>query len=195
MSRSREVFLVVVAFSVVTSCGGGTNRVGLDESGGVQDTGISSQDLRTVTQRMARSIVSISVIAQAPKPPRVAFLKLKNNSSEIVDTNMFLERIRRLLLKHSGGRLRFLDRERVADIMREREAKRAGVVTSSGANALGGADYFLTGTISSIDKAAGELRSTYTRFSFRLTDAETSDIVWEDEYEMKKVGERAFWDR
>ena len=176
------------------TCGPHTNRVHVDQTGGLEDTGIDSQDLRTVTQRMSRSLMQVPDVANASSPPRIAFLEVKNNSNDILDTEMFLRKIRRLLLKFGQGRIRFLDRARVKEILKEREAKRAGLVTSAGSKNLAGADFFLTGVISSIDKASGDTRSTYTLFSFRLTDAETSEIVWEDEYEMKKVGQRAFWD-
>jgi penicillin-binding protein activator len=190
----RFIVPVFLACWMAMGCAGSTNRVHVDETGGVEDTGIDSQDLRTIVQRMARSIIQINAIATADSPPRIAFLDIKNSSNDILDTGMFLRKIRTLLLKHSQGRIRFIDRARVREIIKEREAKRAGLISSAGSKNLAGADYFLTGNISSIDKAAGDLRSTYTLVSFRLTDAETSDIIWEDEYEMKKVGKRAFWD-
>lgn len=195
-SLSESVRYLIAVFSIIaaTSCGTQTNRVHVDETGGVEDTGIDSQDLRTVTQKMARSLIQIHEVSQSSSPARIAFLEVKNNSNDILDTEMFLRKIRRLLLKHGEGRMRFLDRARVKEIIKEREAKRAGVVTSGGTRGLAGADFFLTGVISSIDKAVADKRSTYTLFSFRLTDAESSEIVWEDEYEMKKVGQRAFWD-
>lgn len=190
----KRLVVFVVTCSVYIGCAGSTNRVHVDETGGVEDTGIDSQDLRTVGQRMARSLLQVHSIANAESPVRIAFLEVKNNSNDILDTEMFLRKIRTLLLKHSQGKIRFLDRARVKDIIKEREAKRAGLITTGGAKDLSGADYFLTGVISSIDKASKDLRSTYTMISFRLTDSETSEIIWEDEYEMKKVGQRAFWD-
>ena len=188
--------LAAAAGLLPTACAPrGVRRMHVDQASLAEDTGVSSQDLRTVTQRMARSLITIHAIAQAPHPPRVAFLEMANRSNEILDTNMFLEKIRSQLIKYSGGRLRFLDRASVKVIIKEREAKRAGLITSGKRAGLAGADFFLTGVISSIDKARGAHRATYTRFSFRLTDAETSDIVWEDEYEMKKAATRDFWDR
>ena len=198
--RSRPLpRIVIVALSLLTmlACASqrGPRRIHVDQDSMAEDTGVSSQDLRTVTQRMARSLITVHPIAMAPKPPRIAFIEMRNNTSEILDTNMFLGKIRSQLIKHGQGRLRFLDRASVKAIIKEREAKRAGLVTSGKRAGLGGADFFLTGNISGIDKSAGAHRATYTRFSFRLTDAETSDIIWEDEYEMKKVATRDYWDQ
>jgi len=186
-------FLAVGMF-FSSGCAHHTERVGLDEDAGVVDTFASSQDIRTVAQRMASSLLQVPEISSAAQPPRIAFLSVENRSSEIFDSDMMLEKIRTLLLKNARGKLRFLDRAKVKEIIKEREAKRAGIVTTSGSKLLGGADFFLTGIISSIEKQEEKKRSTYTRFSFRLTDAESSDIIWEDEYEIKKVSERATWD-
>jgi len=192
--KSATAVILQLLLSGAILCCGHTNRVHVDHAGGVEDTGIDSQDLRTVAQKMARGIINLHPVSQAKSPPRIAFLEVKNNSNDILDTEMFLRKIRTLLLKYGNGRLRFLDRARVQAILQERKAKRAGLITTGESKNLAGADFFLTGVISSIDKAAGDKRSTYTVFSFRLTDAESSEIIWEDEYEMKKVGQRAFWD-
>ena len=78
----------------------------------------------------------------------------------------------------------------MGDIRAEREAKRAGEVTSSGEKQVSGADYFLTGTLKSISKSAGGMVSDYVYFSFELIDAESSNVVWANDYDVKKVGER-----
>ena len=76
-----------------------------------------------------------------------------------------------------------------------REMKRRGEVSTAGQKMLLGADFFLTGTLSSIDKMMNGKRSTFTSYSFRLTDAESSAIIWEDEYDVKKVGKSGMYDR
>jgi penicillin-binding protein activator len=51
-----------------------------------------------------------------------------------------------------------------------------------------GADYFLTGKLQGISTKAAAGVSDYVLFSFRLTDARTSIIVWESSAEIKKQG-------
>lgn len=193
--RSVIAVVVVQCGIAVIGCSGGTNRVGLDDSGGVHSLGVSSQDFRTVGQTMARSLSQCSEIVSYSTVPNVAFLEITNNSSEFIDTDALLEEIRYLLLQYNDGRYRFIDRDNVEAIIREREARRAGITSSElDTAALASADFFLTGTISSIEEVEDGERSTYLRFSFRLVDAETSAIVWEDRYEIKKVSSRATWD-
>jgi uncharacterized protein (TIGR02722 family) len=176
-------------------CAAKTNRVDVSTDEPFSDTETSSKDLQSVAQLMARSLIALPQISTAKKPPRIAFVDVKNETNEIINKNLFIEKMRTLLLKNAAGRMIVLDREIAMQIQRERDAKRGGKYGSSSKKVLSGADFFLTGKLSSIDKQAGGKRSTYTRYAFRLTDAESSDILWEDEYEVKKVGKAGLYDR
>jgi uncharacterized protein (TIGR02722 family) len=191
ISKNIATLLIGLAF---VGCVAETSRVDVatDEAG---DTETSSKDLLAVAQNMARSLVQLPQISNAATPPRIAFADVKNETSEIINKNLFIEKMRTLLLKNAGGRMVFLDREISEQISKERQMKRSGEVGSSGSKVRSGADYFLTGKLSSIDKQLGGKRSTYTRYAFRLTDAESTDILWEDEYEVKKVGSAGLYDR
>lgn len=184
--------------ALLAGCFGGlTNRVDVDSEDRLADTGTNSKDLRTVAETMARSIVSLAPLARAGTPPRIALLRVQNRSNELIDTQIITEKIRTLLVKNAGGRVIFVDRSDITvdALEAERAGKRAGVLTSTDVKTVSGVDFFLAGTLASLDKAGGGVRSTYTRFSFRLTDAESSDIIWEDEYEMKKSATTGIWDQ
>jgi PBP1b-binding outer membrane lipoprotein LpoB len=144
---------------------------------------------------MARSLITIPQISRAETAPRVAFLDVRNRTNQIIDKEIFLNSIRTLLIQNTQGRVVFLDRTRINEVIAERELKRRGVVGASDRKILSGVDFFLTGELNAIDKVEGAARSTYTRYSFRLTDAESSDIIWEDVYEVKKVGRRGTFDQ
>ena len=185
-----------VLFMFVYGCGGQSRRIEVDKTFEFEGTGTDSQDLRTVCEKMARSIVTLPQISNAKHPPKIAFLEIRNQTSEIINKELFLDKIRTLLIKYTRGRVLFLDRAIIDSIIEERELKKENIVGSSNPQlkVLLGADYFLTGEMMSIDKRAGDKQATYTRYSFRLTDAESSAVVWEDDYEMKKVKEVGQWD-
>ncbi len=186
----------LAAVGVLTGCAAPmSRRVDVDSPSPLGDTTTDSQDLRTIAQRMARSLVTVEQISSAGSPPRVAFLDVNNRTNQIIDKEIFLNSIRTLLIQHSGGKVVFLDRARINQIMAERELKRKGVVGASERKVLSGVDFFLTGELNAIDKVEGPTRMTYTRYSFRLTDAESSDIIWEDAYEVKKIGRRGTFDQ
>jgi hypothetical protein len=89
------------------------------------------------------------------------------------------------------GQVSFLDREMMKTLERERELKRSGQVTASAdpnVVEFGGADFFLTGKLDGMTTRTSAGTSDYVLYSFRLTDARTSRIVWEDVAEIKKQG-------
>jgi uncharacterized protein (TIGR02722 family) len=179
----------------LVGCVAKTSRVDTASDEPFSDTETSSKDLKAVAQKMARSLIGLHQIQKATTPPRIAFSDVKNETNEIINKNLFIEKMRTLLLRNSQGRMIFLDREIASDITNERDAKRAGALSSGKMKARSGADFFLTGKLSSIDKQSGGTRSTYTRYAFRLTDAESTAIVWEDDYEVKKIGSAGLYDR
>jgi PBP1b-binding outer membrane lipoprotein LpoB len=194
MKLSKFALFMLCVFLISCSAGK-TNRVAIDTDEPFSDVETSSKDLDTVAQKMTASLLQLNQISNAKTPVRIAFADVKNETNEIINKNLFIEKMRTLLLKNAQGRMVFLDREISADIMKEREDKRAGQVSSTSSKMRSGADFFLTGKLASIDKVSGKNRSNYTRYSFRLTDAESTDILWEDDYEVKKVGESGLYDR
>ena len=163
-----------------------------DERGFVAGTGIESQDLVSVTDKMARSILGIPQIARAQVPPSIVLDPVVNNTRFPINKDMFLTRIRVMLNSKAAGQVSFLDREMMKTLERERDLKRSGQVTASadpnGPSEFGGADYFLTGKLEGNTTKAAAGISDYVLYTFRLTDARTSRIVWEDFAEIKKQG-------
>lgn len=190
-----KLFSFICVATLMACSAGKTNRVAIDTDEPFSDVETSSKDLEAVAQKMSASLLRLPQIAGASAPVRIAFSDVKNETNEILNKNLFIEKMRTLLLKNAQGRMIFLDREIGTDVAKERENKRSGEVTSTSTKMKSGADYFLTGKLSSIDKVSGSKRSNYTRYTFRLTDAESTDILWEDDYEVKKVGESGLYDR
>ncbi|MDK1032039.1 MAG: hypothetical protein QGD94_08545 [Planctomycetia bacterium] len=187
MKRRLMTVVLGVAVVLAAGCTGTTKRLAPDELSDLEfGTGITSQDFRSVAQRMARSLVTLAQIQNATTPPKIAFIAVQNNSNDFIDGDSFLNKMRTELIKHAGGKMVFLDRAIITAIERENRDKGRGKRTTSGEKTPLGADFFLTGIIESIDKVAGGGRTSYIRLSFRLTDAGSSAIVWEDDYEIKK---------
>ena len=163
-----------------------TNRIGPDDVDPLGGTGIDSQELRTICQRMARELQDCAELFERGVP-RVVVQPPENRTAFQIDARNFSDKIRRLLIQHAGSRMRFLAREDMEAIGAEREAKRDGIVGHSGLKPLSGADYLLTGTIGSLSKQNSSGRTDYFSCRFRVVDMETSEILWEREYEFKKA--------
>ncbi|MEK6564039.1 MAG: penicillin-binding protein activator LpoB [Candidatus Omnitrophota bacterium] len=160
-----------------------------DDDDNLGGTGIESTDIMTVARKMALSILEIPEVMNAKGTPRIAILPVKNNTRFIINKDIFTQKIRIELNKNATGKVRFLARDRIEDVLKEREAKRKNLVTASKEDDLLGVDLYLTGELTGLSKAASGNRSDYVLMAFQLIDAENSDIVWEDSYEIKRVGE------
>ena len=194
MTWKMLVPVVIGSLALLVGCAE-QGRVPVDREDPFISTTTDSKDVETVAQQMAREIVTVPQIANAQTPPTIAFAKVENRSSVPLDTKMFLEKIRTLLMKNTGGKIAFLNRDKAEEIYRERDMKRSGEVAGGPKKAVLGADYFLTGTVSAIDKGDGKWRSTFMRYEFNLTDAESSQLIWANEYEVKKVGKKGMFDQ
>ena len=162
-----------------------------DERGFVAGTGVESQDLLAVTDKMARSVLSVPEIVHAQGIPRIVLEPVINETRFPINKDIFLTRIRTQLNQNARNKVRFLAREQMKALERERDLKQSGAVTSnSDPNAVEfkGADFFLTGKLSGMTTRTSAGTSDYVLYSFQLIDARTSDIVWEDSAEIKKQG-------
>jgi len=162
-----------------------------DEQGFVAGTGVESQDLVAVTDKMAKSILTTPQIANAQSVPRVVLDPVNNNTRFPINKDIFLARIRAELNTKARGKVVFLARDRMEALQREKQLKQTGQVTSaSDPNKVEfrGADFFLTGTLSGLTTRTSAGTSDYILYTFQLIDARTSDIIWEDSAEIKKQG-------
>jgi hypothetical protein len=162
-----------------------------DEQGFVAGTGVESQDLVMVADKMARSILAIPQIANAATPPTIVLNPVENQTRFPINKETFLTRIRLQLNSKAQGKVMFLARNQMEALEKERNLKREGSVTASADPAMQefkGADYFLTGTLQGMSTRTKAGTSDYILYDFHLIDARTSVIVWEDGSEIKKQG-------
>jgi PBP1b-binding outer membrane lipoprotein LpoB len=162
-----------------------------DEKGFVAGTGIESQDVIRVADKMARGILSVPQIANARGVPRITLLPVKNETRFAINKDILLKQIRAALNERAAGKVIFLARDRMQDLEREREMKQSGQVSSStdpNVNQFKGADFMLTGELTGLSTRAAAGTSDYILYTFQLLDPNTSDIIWEGSDNIKKQG-------
>ena len=162
-----------------------------DERGFVAGTGVESQDLVTVADKMARGILGLEQISAAKSPPYIVLNPVINETRFPIKKDIFLTRIQTQLISKSGGKVLFLARERMDALIKERDAKRAGQFNTTAdpnVQEFKGADYFLTGKLQSLTTKTKDGTSDYVNYTFELIDARTSVIVWADQHDIKKQG-------
>src|ERR1035437_54436 len=102
-----------------------------DEQGFVAGTGVESQDMVMVADKMARSILAIPQIASAPTPPTIVLNPVDNQTRFPINKDIFLTRIRLQLNSKAMGKVMFLARNQMEVLEKERNLKRQGAVTAS----------------------------------------------------------------
>lgn len=172
-------------------------RVDPDAPDLVGGANLRSQDIRTMADQMARDLKSSGVLLSAPANEKIAFhiMGLVNESSDPINTSLVVTKLRTELFKGLAGRVQVLDRsaESLEAVRREREAKRAGAVAGklSQRGDVLGSDYLLKGRIQDRVLQSGKLKSAYFVVTFELTNLETTELVWTNDYEAKFASEKS----
>jgi len=154
-----------------------------------------STDLQSVADRMVGSMVRSPVIVNGSRPV-VQVSRLKNKTSEHIDTKSVTDKIRTALIR--TGMVRFTA---VSDANREMlenldYQQGSGVVSKETQKTIGkqiGAAYLLYGEIGSIVKKVGRTTDVYYKLTLNLVDVESGIIEWSDEKEIRKQAERPFF--
>lgn len=162
--------------------------------GPVSGTGIESQDITAMTDQMMRDLLATPDLVKRETAPRIVMdaARFINESSQAINKNLIVDRLRVGLNRAGKGRIMFVSREHLAAVDEERQAKREGL-TDSGTTgltkAVAGADYRLTGRIASADARNNRngMQQRYMQITFEMLDVESSAIVWSNQYEFARA--------
>ena len=206
--KNKKTIILISLSSLLLSCGT-TNRRPIDNisgrpttyidsgtRGAVSGVGVESQDILSMTDQMMRSIISSGILQGRSKPPRIIMDSkyFENQSSQAINKNLIVDRLRTGLIRSAQGRVLFIARSSIAMVENERQLKRDGQVdqgTAGLTKSTAGADYRLTGSIKSldaIDRNTGTIQR-YTQITFELIDLEYGAIVWSDDFEFSKFAQ------
>ena len=193
--RFKFVGLFVLVLFLI-SCAGTSTYVSPGETTQMDDK-FSDTDLKMMTGGMYNSIINrLNIIEQGQSKRKViALLSIINKTSEHIDTESIADKLQINLLR--SGTLRFVDRSKITAMTEQFDLSGSGLMDPNTVKSAGkviGADYFLSGTISSIEKRDRKKSLTYYRLSMRLVDTETNEIIWADEFEIKKQSNKGLWD-
>ncbi len=190
--------LGLFTLSLLTACAGTIDRrVDPDSPDAVGGAVLQSQDIRTMAKKMADDIRASGVLTSQADDQTVTFhiTELKNESSDVINRTIILNKLVTELFKALGNKIVILDRsaDGMEAVRKEREAKRAGAVTQNQGMKGGvlGSDYSLSGVIQDRVQQSGKLKSAYYLVTFKLTDLETSRMMWTDDYETKFESEKS----
>ncbi len=180
--------------SVVAPSGKPATYVAPQDQGPVSGVGIEARDIIAVTDEMVRDILASPQVAARITAPRVLMdsSRYENRSSQRINKDLLIDRLRISLQRASQGKLSFVGQEYAKIAEQQRALKRSGttdVGTTGLTKATAGIDYVLVGRINSLDSndSTGQAQR-YTQITFDLLDAESLVSVWTNMYEFQKAG-------
>jgi uncharacterized protein (TIGR02722 family) len=137
---------------------------------------------------MVASLVGSPVIQERRKPPVVLVTMVKNRTEEHVDMKSMTDKIKVALVK--SGKFRFSEKENRDELKEELEHQSDSTfVDPEFAKKKGkqiGADFFLTGEITSRIQEVGNKKYVYYKCTFNLVNIQTGILEWTDEKELRK---------
>jgi hypothetical protein len=168
---------------------------------GVENTSIDfgSTDLQMIAEKMVDSLLSFPPVVQvtAQRRPVMFVERIKNKTSEHIDTESITDTISTKILR--SGKFRFVDMDRINAVREQAQfQKESGMVNQETTMAMGrqiGAEYMLYGNLSSIVKRTSSKKDVYYKFTLKLMHLESGILEWQDEKEIRKVKGRSTFGR
>lgn len=195
--RFKNFLLILISIILTLStwqCAGPSRKVSristdrvTDLSGRWNDT-----DSRLTAEAMIQDLLSRPWLDEyrnsTGKKPLVVLGRIKNKSSEHINTDVFMKDVERELI--NSGKVRFVASFRERDQIREERLDQQNFASpetmKKWANETG-ADYILLGSINSVVDAYGGQKAVYYQVNMELIHLETNEKVWIGEKEIKKL--------
>jgi len=159
--------------------------------------GFRPRDIVMVAGKMSASLAQHPLFHDASLQPsiRVDFpdvSKVRRGLLTVDEAPAFTRRLTTELMKNPARRAKFISREDAGEAVDENKKVGSGAVTSGGQDDGGpkylAADFFLRSSFMDVTKHTTDGKVvTYLLCSFRLVDRRTTEIAWQDDYEVKLV--------
>ena len=144
-------------------------------------------DLQMIADTLSDSLIADPVVDSLGRKPAIIQSLFTNATDEHIDILSLTNMIRQNLMK--SHKFRFLNNRLRGELAEEYEYAASGYVDSQTAKLKGrqiGADWLISGHITSIKQPVGKTEIVYYKTTLEVTDLETSEILWADEVEIKK---------
>ena len=191
MNIRKTVPIIFLTVVFLAGCGGMRVNYGDPEAVETVTVDYGSTDLQSIAERMVESLLVHPVLEGRPV---VYVSRIRNKTSEHIDTEAITDKIKTAMLK--SGKVRFTAVSEVNQEMIEqlKYQSESGMVDPTTRTAIGrqvGADLMLYGDIISIVKSEGRKRDVYYKISLELADLQTGLIEWSEEKEIRKQAKKS----
>ena len=150
-------------------------------------------DARKTAETMINGLLEKSWLTNFKKTnsgqrPLVVVGEIENRTDEHIDTKALFEYLQDKII--NSGKVRFADAANREKILSELKYQNdSGMVNQNTSKKKGkqiGADFLLSGGLTSIVASNDGLKTITYQTTLRLTDLETAEIIWSDKYLIKK---------
>ncbi len=191
MKNLKFIFGLVISSLFLVSCGNkafvkGQYDQDINQANLLTDKW-SETDMQKAVSSLIGSIKSHNSIARANRPPVVMVTRLKNRTSEHIETQSIMDMLRVELMR--GGQVVFVDREARKDMAEEYEYQKenASRETIKEKGNQTGTDYIINGRVDSIVQQAGRDKTVYYKLTLNLTNLRSGVIEWSDYKQIRKI--------
>jgi len=149
-----------------------------------------STDLQMIAERMTGSLLETGIFQGRPT---VTISRVKNKTSEYIDTTNVMNSIQTTLVK--SGKVRFARsiaemQEGVDELQRQNQSGLYKQGTTAKVGRMTAAKYQLEGELTSIVKQSASTKDVFYKFTLKMFDVEEGTIEWQDEKEIRKTSQR-----
>lgn len=152
------------------------------------DDKFNEADMQQMADTVIKAMMSCSYVVNAAKPPVVIVERVGNRTEEHIDTKSLTDKVQTALIK--SGKVRFVNKDERSTLSDEYDYNAAGNVSSNSSKKRGkqiGADYILSGTLSTNVQQVGDRKLVYYKLTMNMTNLETSTIDCTEERELRKA--------
>ena len=195
--KNRLMLVPVILVPLLMGCGStSVKRMDVAEvkdiSGRWNDTDSQLTAEEMIRDCTTRPWIQNAVSAQNGSNPSVVVGTVRNQSSEHINTDTFVENLQRSLI--NSGKVNFVASKAERGEIRGERLEQDTNASEETRKAHGqeiGADYMLSGIINSIEDREDNKEVVYYQVNLKLLDVKTNQIVWNGEKKIKKYVKRA----
>ncbi len=193
----RKFLLLIVCLLIVSGCGGGrtVKRISTDEvtdlSGRWNDT-----DSRLVAESMISEMLTLPWLIdfeqETGKTPVVIVGSIRNLSTEHIDVEVFIKDIERELI--NSGKVQFVASKEEREEIREEKMDQQMYASLETAKRIAeevGADYFLIGSVKSVEDWFEGKKAVLYSVDLELINVESNLKAWIGNKKIKKFIEQS----
>lgn len=183
-----KLFISTIILFVLSACAPTTSYQSIKNTR--LSSSFSVQDQINLVNQLSNNLVNSDSIKDAlnGKRPRLLIDKIKNTTSEHINTNSITDTLQTTILQKRLFRI--ISRDNLNILAQEQKLNNAGLTDTQRATKLGklwGVQYVLYGYLNSIVNYASGHKNTFYKLTLFLQNIESGEVVWVGEASVNKT--------